>query len=289
MKPEQVTWWGIWSNVGLFLIKTLAGYFGRSQVLLADGVHSLSDLVSDLLALVALRLGRKPKDSQHPYGHGKIEDLGAFLVGLFLFCVAFGIAIKAVWYGWEGVLPERSVWLVLVALVSVLGKEWLFRLTLRVGEEHSSATLMANAWHHRSDAISSLASVFGTAVFLFFPNAAWLDSLAAIAVALFIGKSAWGIIRDSARDLVDTAPPAERLREFEEKALELRGVKGLRALRGRYYSRQIALDLDIEVDGSLSVNDGHEIARQLRRKILDTCPDVYRVMVHVDPLGRPDS
>ncbi len=282
-KAERVTWLGLWANVGLFAVKTLAGVLGRSQVLLADGIHSLSDLVSDFVTLVALRLGRKPEDQMHPYGHGKIEDLAAFLVGLFLFAVAAGIVWKAVITLRVGEAPHRSIWLVAVAAISVLVKELLFRITLKVGETERSSTLVANAWHHRSDAFSSLATVFGTGLYYLSTRFIWADSVSAILVAILVGKAAWDIISDAARDLVDTAPDEARITKYRECALQVDGVLGVARVRGRYYSRRVALDLDIEVAGELSVDAGHDLARKVRDRLIGEFPSVYDVVVHVDP------
>ncbi len=282
-RAERVTWMGLWANVMLFAVKTLAGVLGRSQVLLADGIHSLSDLVSDFVTLVALRLGRKPEDRHHPYGHGKIEDLAAFLVGLFLCGVAVGIIWKGVESLRAGEAPERSLWLVGVAIFSVVLKEVLFRVTRRVGEEENSATLIANAWHHRSDAFSSLATIFGTGLYYLSTRFVWADAVSAILVAMLVGKAAWEIMSDAAKDLVDTAPDEESLAKFRRNACSVEGVQGVARLRGRFYSRRVALDLDIEVSGTLSVDEGHSIAQRVRDGLMLEFPEVYDVVVHVDP------
>jgi cation diffusion facilitator family transporter len=289
LTPEGVTWLGLWSNVLLFVAKTGAGLAGRSQVLLADGIHSLSDLVSDAVALVALRLGRMPEDPAHPYGHGKIEDLAALFVGLLLAVVALGIAIRAVFSLREGVEPERSPWLFLVAVVSVLIKEGLFHLTQRVGRRESSATLLANAWHHRSDAVSSLATVLGTGLFLLDERLVWADGASALVVAAFILRAAWNIARDAARDLVDTAPGAEQMDRLADAVRRVPGVVGLAGIRGRYYSQRIILDLEIEVEGSITVEAGHDVALKVRSCILEKFPEVLEVMVHVDPCASDSS
>jgi len=283
--PERVTWIGLWSNVGLFVVKTAAGILGRSQVLLADGIHSLSDLVSDFVTLVALRLGRKPGDKRHPYGHGKIEDMAAFIVGLILVVVAVGIIWKAAGSFRAGDLPSRSPWLVIVAAFSVLVKELLFRFTLHVGKADNSSTLIANAWHHRSDALSSLATVVGTGLFLISERFTWADSASAVVVALLVGKAAWDIIREAVLDLIDTAPDETRLDAFRERILSVEGVEGVANIQGRFYSRRLALDVDIEVAGTLSVDSGHDLAVRVKDLLIQEYPEVYTVMVHVDPVA----
>ena len=283
LTPVRVTWFGVWANVALFIVKTAAGLAGRSQVLLADGIHSLSDLVSDFVTLVALRMGRKPVDERHPYGHGKIEDMAAFIVGSILAVVAVGILWKALGSFQSEVLPSRSPWLLGVALLSVFIKEALFRITLRVGKSRNSSTLIANAWHHRSDAFSSLATVFGTGLFFLSERFVWADAASAMFVAFFVGKAAFEIIRDAVKDLVDTAPSEVELASFRSHALKVDGVLGVARLRGRFYSRRVALDIDIEVSGTLSVDEGHELAHQVRDALFDEFPAVYDVVVHVDP------
>ncbi len=280
---ERITWIGIVAELLLIGIKLTAGVFGRSQALIADGIHSASDLVTDVVTLVALRLGRQPEDHEHPYGHGKIEDLAAFLVGIALVMVALLLAWSAIGDFRDGHLPEQSLWLVGAAALSVLVKEVLARATRRVGERIHSPTLVANSVHHRSDVYSSLSALAGLGLFYLYPRFHWADMVAAILVALFIVHAGLRIAWDAARDLVDTAPGGERIEEIRAYALGVPGVCSLRRLRGRSYAQRIALDLDIEVESGISVRTGHEIAEALSLGVRRTFPEVYEVMVHVEP------
>jgi len=282
-RGERVTWLGIGSELVLATVKLLAGWVGHSQALLVDGIHSLSDLVSDFVTLFALGLGRKPRDPNHPYGHGKFEDLATLLIGLILIVVAAYMAVHAVTAFREGNLPERRFWLPAVALLSVLVKEWLYRITRRVGDELRSPTLIANAWHHRSDALSSLATLVGIGLFVIHPGFTWADMAAAILVAAFIVRAGGKICWQAVRDLVDTAPRGEHISEIEACARGIAGVENLRRPRGRYYAQRVALDLDIEVRPTLSVQEGHDIAQRVEEEILGRFPEVYHVMVHVEP------
>lgn len=284
---ERITWAGIIAELFLIVIKLSAGAVGRSQALIADGLHSASDLVTDFVTLVALRLGRQPEDHGHPYGHGKIEDLAAFVVGLILVAVAGVLAFESVVNFRAGKLPERSLWLIAAAAVSVLVKEVLARATRRVGKRIQSPTLVANAAHHHSDALSSLSALAGVGLYYFFPNLHWADMVAALLVALFIVRAGAEIAWQAARDLVDTAPGGERVEEIRAFVATVPGVRNLRRLRGRTYAQRMALDLDIEVDPDLSVHDGHEIAEELSSRVREAFPEVYDLMVHTEPLEPP--
>lgn len=280
---ERITWIGIAAEFLLIGVKLAAGMIGRSQALIADGLHSASDLVTDLVTLVALRLGGEAEDSEHPYGHGKIEDLAAFLVGIALVVVALLLVWTAVGEFRAGQIPEQSLWLVAAAALSVLVKEWLARATLKVGRRIFSPTLVANAAHHRSDVYSSLSALAGVGLFYFYPQFHWADMVAAVFVALFIVRAGLQIAWQSARDLVDTAPVGERIEEIRRHAMTVPGVHGLRRLRGRSYAQRMALDLDIEVASGISVKEGHDIAEALSSSVRASFPEVYEVMVHVEP------
>ncbi len=284
---ERITWIGIAAEFLLIGVKLSAGFTGRSQALIADGVHSASDLVTDLVTLVALRLGRQPEDSEHPYGHGKIEDLAAFVVGIALVLVALLLAWSAIGDFRVGRVPEQSLWLVGAAALSVLVKEALARATVKVGKRILSPTLIANAAHHRSDVYSSLSALAGLGLFYLNPRFYWADMVAAIFVALFIVNAGFRIAWQAARDLVDTAPGGEQVEGIRGHGLALPGVLGLRRLRGRSYAQRMALDLDIEVASDISVEQGHDIAEALSLSIRQAFPEVYEIMVHVEPLEEP--
>ena len=286
---ERITWVGIGAEVILVFAKILVGAKSHSQALIVDGIHSLSDLLTDFITLVALRLGRKPRDDRHPYGHGKIEDLAALSIGTLLLIVALGFAWRAIAGYREGMLPERSFWMPAVAFLSIVVKEWLFRITKREGERISSPVILANAWHHRSDAFSSVASLAGVSLYLISDRFQWADLAAALFVTLFILRAGIKICADATRDLADTAPPAERSEAITAFVLTLGGVERLREIRGRHYAQRIALDLDIEVDPRISVAEGHRIAQLVEDRVLEEFSEVYTVMVHVEPHGRDHS
>ncbi len=280
---ERVTWLGIFAEVILTVVKIAAGTWGRSQALLVDGIHSMSDLLSDFITLAALRLGRKPRDDRHPYGHGKIEDLATLSIGTLLLGVALGFAWRAIGSYQEGILPERSLLLPAVALLSIIVKEWLYRITRREGERINSPVLRANAWHHRSDAFSSLASLGGLLLYVFVPSFGWADLAAALLVTLFILRAGIKICWEATRDLADTAPPQARSDEIAACVRGIQGVERLRQIRGRHYAQQIALDLDVEVAAELTVAEGHRVAERVENEVLGRFSDVYTVMVHIEP------
>ena len=214
MSPERkITHLSIWINVGLTGLKLAAGVFGRSQALIADAVHSLSDFATDIAVLIGLRFTAKPKDSDHAYGHGKYETLVAAIIGLALAYVGIRIAGSAIHrvfdalHGEELAMPSAfAFW---AAVLSIAVKEWLYRATMKVARATGSSSLVANAWHHRSDAFSSVATAAGVVAAVFLGHD-WLvlDPIAALFVSIFLLKVAWRIIREQIGDLTDqTLPP----------------------------------------------------------------------------------
>ncbi|MCP4544980.1 MAG: cation transporter [bacterium] len=280
---ERVTWLGLWGNVLLVIAKIAVGVFGRSQALIADGVHSLTDLVSDFITLAALKVSGRPRDRNHQYGHGKVEDLAALAVGLILVITAIMLGRHALLVLQSGLAPKRSFLLLATAMVSVLIKEWLHQRTRRVGRQLDSPTLLANAAHHRSDALSSLATVVGIGLYLVHPAFLWADTAAALIVAVLIIYAGVKICLQACRDLMDTAPSASRTGEVEKFVSSLPGVCSLNGMRARLYAGHMALDLEIGVQHDLSVLAGHDIAQNVEERILEQFPIVYDVMVHIEP------
>jgi cation diffusion facilitator family transporter len=290
---QRVTWVGLWVNLGLSLGKFLAGIFGHSQAMLADAAHSVSDLVTDGVVLVGLKLGRSAPDDRHPYGHGRIETLAAVVVAVCLLFIALYI-------GWDAVgrLQAGSTlypnWLALVAaMVSIAVKEALYRYTVAVGRRIKSPAVVANAWHHRSDALSSVAVLAGVAASLI--NPAWhsLDSWAALVVAALVAKVGVDIAWGALKEMTDTAPGPEVVHAIEACALSVRGVQQVHDLKVRSIGGRYQMQLHVVVNGQLSVLQGHDIAKAVERCVLAEITDASEVVVHVDPgegqAAPPDS
>jgi len=276
-------WVGLVCNLTLAGLKGAAGVLGHSQAVLADAVHSLSDLATDIAVILGVHYWTRPADENHPHGHGRIETLVTVAIGLTLGAVAVGLGLRAIRGLRDGVATPPSVIALAAALLSVAVKEALYRWTAAIGRRVRSSATVANAWHHRSDALSSIPAAAAVGVALIDPEWAVVDRVGAIVVCLLILQAAWRILRPAVDQLVDTAAPAADRQRIEQLALEVEGVEAAHALRTRYIGAALAVDLHVEVNGAMSVADGHEIAKAVRRKLVDEGPDVADAIVQVEP------
>lgn len=278
---RRVTLISVAANLLLAVAQVVIGYLGHSQALIADGFHTLSDLVTDFMVLYALWHGRKAADEEHPYGHGRIETAVTMILGAVLLLVAVGIAARA---GWRLAAHEAFVtpaaltlW---VAIATLVVKEGMYQYTMRVADRYDSDMLRANAWHHRSDAVSSLIVVAGIGGALL--GFLYLDSVAAIVVALMIVKVGWELATRSLRELVDTGLPRADLETIRRTILSVSGVKAVHALRTRRVGGRALVDVHIIVDERLSVSEGHQISEAVRSRLIEEIAPVADVMVHID-------
>jgi cation diffusion facilitator family transporter len=284
---RKVTWIGLLTNIGLSGLKFAAGYFGRSQALIADAIHSLTDTTTDIAIIAGSHYWSRPADDTHPYGHRRLETLVTAFIGIVL--VAAGIGI-----GWEAIstLHKKQAaqpgWIAFyTALASVVVKEALYRWTAAVGKKIKSPALAANAWHHRTDAISSLPVLIAVGGAILFPAWSFLDRVGAIIVSIFILHAAMKIIWPAVSELIDAGAPSEIQNKIVEIACNTMGVCGVHAIRSRYISSSIQIDMHIVVDGSISVREGHAIADRVEDNIIGGIPEVLEVVVHVDPSQLP--
>jgi len=280
---KKVTLVAVVTNLFLSVVKISLGIIGQSQALVADGVHSLADLISDLIVLIAAKHGSKKADDEHPYGHGRFETIAEITLGLLLVVVAAGIFFDA---GLRLYEPERLLsptWFALLAaFISIAANEGLFHYTIRAARRLKSTLLTANAWHHRTDAISSIIALFGIAGAML--GFAMLDAVAAIAVSLLIAKVGWDIIYRSVRELVDTALDPETVAQIREIILSVDGVKAVHSLRTRSVGSNALVDVHLLViDSRISVSEGHQISERVMRKLISEVDDVVDVTVHIDP------
>lgn len=279
---SRVTYVGALINVFLTIIKIGVGIFGQSAALIADGIHSLSDLISDFFVIIAIKLGSREADHDHPYGHRRFETMATVLLGLGLVIVAGGIAWDAI----ERLIdpakllsPNKET--LGIAFVSILANEWLFHYTKRVGEETRSKLLLANAWHHRSDAFSSVVVVIGiAAVLMGYPFA---DAIAAVLVAIMIAKMGLVLVLESINELVDSSLPEDFVREIRRIIKQTSGVQSIHLLRTRRMGEDAYIDTHIVVDSRISVSEGHMIGDAVRDRLKSEFDDVVDVLVHIDP------
>jgi len=277
----DVTLVGAAVDLVLGVLKIFLGVVENSQALVADGIHSISDLVTDGMVLVAVRQGNKMADEDHPYGHARIETITTVLLALALFLVSFGIVDSALDVLSEPVRDVTPGWVALaVVMVSGLSKEYIFHYTTKVAKLHQSPILVANAWHSRTDAISSVMVFVGIAgAMLGLPE---LDALAAIGVAVIIAKVAWDLGAPSVQELVDKGMDRSYLDDLEEAVGKTHGVKGFHALRTRRMGASVLVDVHIAVDSMITVSEGHQIAEQVRFGLTEQFPEISDVVVHVD-------
>ncbi len=278
---RRVTLVSVAANLILTVVQILVGIVGNSQALVADGLHTLSDLITDFMVLFALKHGRKAADAEHPYGHARIETAVTLLLGIVLFGVGLAIAARAgirLYAAEAFIVPSAmTLW---VAVATLAAKEWLFRYTLRTANRYDSNMLRANAWHHRSDAISSLIVVAGIGGSLF--GFGYLDSVAAILVAAMVVKVGFDLARQALRELVDTGLSTEDLGAIRRTILSVHGVGALHLLRTRHVGSQALVDVHIIVDDRLSVSEGHQIGETVRARLMREHAGIADVMVHID-------
>lgn len=278
----RVTLIGSVIDLLLGVAKIVMGYIANSQALIADGVHSLSDLGSDFVVLYAAKHVRQDADEDHPYGHGRIETIATVGLGVMLLLVALGITWDAI----EHILKPESLelpgfWALVVAAISVVSKEAIYQYTMVVARRYKSKLLEANAWHSRSDAISSIVVLVGIAGSI--AGYHYLDAVAAVGVGLMIVKIGWNLTFHSFRELIDTGLAPERLQAIRESILSVDGVRSLHILRTRSMGADALVDVHIQVDPELSVSEAHYISESVRLKLIKEIEEVADVMVHIDP------
>lgn len=283
---RRSTWVSIVVNAFLTAAQVAVGVFAASQALVADGIHSLSDLVADIVVLLALHHSAKGPDADHQYGHGRFENAASGILGGLLLAVGLAMLWSAVRrLESPGSIPQVHVIALWVALVVLIAKECLFRYMLAVAERVRSSLLVANAWHARSDAASSLVVAAGIAGNLM--GVPLLDPIAAILVGFLVGKMGWSFLWDALHDLTDRAASEEQVRQIRAEILDVPGVRGLHELRTRKTGDMILVDVHLEIDGNLTVAEGHAIALEARLRVMSRHP-VLNLMTHVDPLERAE-
>jgi len=266
----------------LGFLKIVVGYLSHSQALIADGIHSLSDLATDAIVLYASKHAHAEADDDHPYGHGRFETVATVALGVALIGVAVGIGYDAVFRMLhQTLISTPGAWALVIAAISVISKEAIYRYTLAVAEKYNSNLLRANAWHSRSDAISSIIVVIGVAGSMF--GLWYLDGIAAIGVALMIAKIGWDLLKESMQELVDTSLEPDRVAAIHKTILNVDGVETLHVLRTRKMGSDALVDVHIQVPPTLSVSEGHYISETVRRTVINQIDEVNDVMVHIDP------
>lgn len=287
----KVTLIGTFVNALLVIIKFLAGIFGRSSALVADAVHSLTDFITDIIVLVFVRISGKPSDEDHEYGHGKYETLATLVIGIFLAIAGIGLLVNGVMHVINSlngeILPEPTWVALIVAIISIVSKEALFRYTAIEGKRLKSDAMIANAWHHRSDAISSIGTLVGVGGAMFLGEK-WriLDPLAAVVVSIFIIKAGYDIIKPSINELLEGALPDEQTNQIADIIRDTEGVEGFHNLRTRKVGNVIAIDVHVKMDGKMTLEEAHNIATRIEHRIRKTFGEESLIYIHMEPIRR---
>ncbi|HEY6874673.1 MAG TPA: cation diffusion facilitator family transporter [Geobacteraceae bacterium] len=280
-RAERVIWVGFWMNALLMAMKLLAGYFGRSEAVLADGLESACDFIAILASLIALRIGQKPFDLSHPYGHGKAESLAAIVVSLVIFATGAGILYGAIHTIVDADYETPKTVAVAAAFITIIIKERLYRFSVKTGAALQSPALLAVAKDHRKDAITSIATLVGvTGAFLGFRL---MDPLAAGVTSFFIFHVGYHTFTTAAQELMDVRPPEELIRAVTGLAEGVPGVEHVHEIRGRRSGQYIIIDLKLEMDPDMTVKQSHDIATEVKRLIFENYPNVGDVMIHINP------
>ncbi len=286
-KINSITIWGMVINIILSAIKILAGIIVKSVALIADGIHSLSDLVTDVAVLVSSKAARRPADISHPYGHGKIETIGTQVIGLILLIVGGGIGWSAVHslYHHEKFFPGPAV--AIIALLSVIVKELLFQFTQKLAKQIYSSSLYANAWHHRSDAFSSVAVLIGGGLSLV--GFGYGDQIAGLVVGIMIIAVAGKILFDGIKELSEHAIDRATIAIIEQSLNNHQEVNLWHKLRTRKIGAELFVDVHIHVDPGLSVYESHRLTKEIETSIQEQLPLPVNILIHVEPCLQQNS
>lgn len=283
----KVTIVGIFINIILIFLKLIFGFLGKSKALIADGLHTLSDLMTDIFVLIGLKFSSVPRDETHDYGHGKIETFIVLIMGTILFSAGILIlfsSIKSIVLFFKGVdLKQPEPITLLFALLSIVLKEWLYRYTIVVAKKLKNQSLKANAWHHRSDAFSSIAVAVGILFSLINKKLIIMESFAAMIVVFFILEVSIEILKESFEELTERSLKEEEEKEIIEIIGCVEGVKNPHEIQTRRIGQYIAVDIHIEVDKNISVEESHRITEIIEEKLLEKFKNRIYINIHVEP------
>lgn len=285
---RHVTMVGFWINFVLVILKLFFGYWGHSDALVADGYHSVSDFITDFIVLFCAGIAYKKADNEHPYGHGKYETVASVLIGIILFLVALFIGFEGVMtiiHYFNGIsIPRPDFWTIIIAFVSIGAKEFCYQYTIKAGRKIDSSSVIANAWHHRSDAFSSIATLIGVSV-SYFLGEHWriMDPLASIVIAIFIAYSAYSIARPSVRELLEVSLPPEQIERVFNTIYSVPGVLSMHNLRARRNGYAYVVDMNIHVNPNITVTEAHKICDEIERRLKNLLGSHSIIYIHIEP------
>ncbi|MCK9274627.1 MAG: cation diffusion facilitator family transporter [Syntrophales bacterium] len=280
---RKIAWIGLAVNIVLCAFKLFAGMIGSSQAIIADAIHSLSDSVTDVAVLIGSHFWSKPPDEGHPHGHRRLETLVTIFIGIILLIAGIEIARNSISSFYEkDTVPPGGIALA-AAAVSIVLKEILYRWTALAGKKVRSSALIANAWHHRLDALSSIPALVAVGGAILIPRWGFLDRAGAIAVSILIVHAAIKIIWPGIREFTDAGAPKNVCDEIKKIASQAKGVSDVHTVRTRYVGTHLQVDLHLVVERTISVLEGHDIAEGVKERIIKEGPDVIDVLIHLEP------
>ena len=271
-------------NIILFALKLYAGIVGNSKAMISDSIHSLSDIISTIIVIIGIFISRKESDEKHPYGHEKFECVAAILLSAILFGVGISICVEGInlLINYKNIIIERPSTLALVAaIISIIVKEWMYHFTVSASIKENSSALLADAWHHRSDALSSVGALIGILFAMY--GLTIFDPIASIIISIFIIKAAWDVLLDSINKMVDSKADDETIKIINEIIREEKEIKNIDSIKTRLFGSKLYVDIEIAVNGKLTVIKSHDIAERIHLNVEHNIKNCKHCMVHVNP------
>lgn len=278
---DAVIWWGFWANAALMIMKLLAGYFGRSEAVFADGVESAADFIALLSSMIALRIGRRPFDEAHPYGHGRAEDIAAIIVSVVIFATGGWILIRSLHMILTGRTGTPTAVAVSAAVLTIIIKEGLYRYSFRIGSHLGSPSILAVAKDHRKDALTSISTLIGVTAAYF--GIAVMDAIAAGITSIFIFCIGYETFSSAAHYLMDGCVSQDFVGDVMKLAEGVEGVEHVHEIRCRRSGQYVIIDLKLDMDPEMTVRRSHAIATEVKRLIFERFQNVGDVMIHINP------
>ena len=282
------TWIGIIVNLLLSILKAVGGVLSGSRALLADALHSASDVLSSFVILFGVKIANKPPDEEHPYGHGKAENIASIIVAILLIVVGIEISISSIKVFYGIVPPAPSILALFILLISIGVKEGLYHYKSRLGKKLNSTALIADAWHHRSDSLSSVAALIGVGLSILVEKLhlsyfIYGDAVAGIVVSIIVMKVGYDLIKASATVILEKVLSKEEIQHYKETVFKIDRVKRIDQLFARTHGSYIIIDIKISVDQHITVKEGHDIAREVKTILMDSHVEIEDVLVHINP------